>query len=160
QTNFSGILTINGAPVGKELDQYYLRDELETDQEGSCMIVVATNAPLLARQLERLARRAVYGLVRAGGITTHGSGDYVIAFSTAKEVRYLYQSEQSTYRPEMLRDDQLSPLFLAVTEAAEEAIYHSLFAAEDMQGYRGNIKALPEGKVKSVLKKYNMYELR
>jgi D-aminopeptidase len=88
QTNFGGILQINGAPVGEELGKYYLKETLETKQDGSCMIIVATDAPLEARQLKRLARRALYGLVRAGGISTHGSGDYVIAFSTAKEGLY------------------------------------------------------------------------
>jgi D-aminopeptidase len=160
QSNFGGILQINGAPVGEELGKYYLKERLETKHDGSCMIIVATDAPLEARQLKRLARRALYGLVRAGGISTHGSGDYVIAFSTAKEVRYPYQSHDTIYSPTLLRDEQLSPLFLAAAEATEEAIYHSLFAAEDMQGYRGEVRALPEEEVKTILQKYNLFQLR
>lgn len=157
QTNFGGILRINGAPVGEELQQYYLREKIEPLHDGSCMIVVATDAPLTSRQLKRVAKRAIYGLVRAGGITTHGSGDYVIAFSTSPKVRYPYQSDQMIRQEEVLRDEHLSPIFLAVEEAAQEAIYHSLFAAEDMTGYQGRlIKALPEEDVKSILEKYNL----
>jgi D-aminopeptidase len=160
QTNFGGILQMNGAPVGQELGKYYLKETLETLHDGSCMIIVATDAPLDTRQLKRLARRALYGLARAGGISTHGSGDYVIAFSTAKEVRYPYHSAETTYSPTLLRDEKLSPLFLAAAEATEEAIYHSLFAAEDMSGHRGKVKALPEEEVKTILKKYNLFHLR
>jgi D-aminopeptidase len=160
QTNFGGILQINGAPVGQELGKYYLKETLETVHDGSCMIVVATDVPLDARQLRRLARRALYGLVRAGGISTHGSGDYVIAFSTAKEVRYPYHSEQTTYSPTLLREEELSPLFLAAAEATEEAIYHSLFAAVDMKGHRGEVKALPEEEVKKILQKYHLFRLK
>jgi len=160
QTNFGGILQISGAPVGEELGKYYLQETLEAVHDGSCMIIVATDAPLDARQLRRLARRALYGLVRAGGISTHGSGDYVIVFSTAAGVRYPYQSAETTYSPTLLRDEALSPLFLAAAEAAEEAIYHSLFAAEDMKGHRGEVKALPEEEVKTILQKHNLYRLR
>lgn len=160
QTNFGGILRINGAPVGEELGKYYLKEILEAVHDGSCMIIVATDAPLDARQLKRLARRALYGLARAGGISTHGSGDYVIAFSSATELRYPYQSPEAIYTPTLLRDEELSPLFLAAEEAAEEAIYHSLFAAEDMKGHRGEVKALPEEEVKAILQKHNLYQLR
>ena len=168
QTNFGGILRINGAPVGEELQQYYLREKIEPQldkssngHDGSCMIVVATDAPLNARQLKRIAKRAVYGLVRSGGITSHGSGDYVIAFSTSPKVRYPYQSDAVIQQKEILRDEHLSPIFLAVEEATEEAIYHSLFAAEDMSGYQKHeVKALPEDKVKSILKKYNLLNFR
>ncbi|RMH84189.1 MAG: S58 family peptidase [Calditrichaeota bacterium] len=160
QTNFGGILHINGAPVGEELRRYYLREHLEAVHDGSCMIVVATDAPLDARQLKRLARRALYGLVRTGGISTHGSGDYVIAFSTAESVRYPYQTGPSFHSPTLLRDEALSPLFLAAIEATEEAIYHSLFAAEDMKGHRGHIPALPEEEVKAILEKYGLLRLR
>ena len=125
------------------------------------MIVVATDAPLNSRQLKRVAKRAVYGLVRAGGITTHGSGDYVIAFSTSPKVRYPYHSDQIVQNKEILRDEGLSPIFLAVEEASEEAIYHSLFAAEDMTGLQGHeVKALPKDEVKSILEKYNLFNLR
>ena len=160
QTNFGGILQINGAPVGQELQQYYLRETLEAIHDGSCMIIVATDAPLDARQLKRLARRALYGLVKAGGVSTHGSGDYVIAFSTTPDLRYPYQSDASTVSRKILRDDHLSPLFLAAAEATEEAIYHSLFAAEDMRGHRGDIKALPHEKVKEILRRHNLLNHR
>lgn len=161
QTNFGGILKINGAPVGEELQQYYLREKIEPVHDGSCMIVVATDAPLNARQLKRVAKRAVYGLVRAGGISTHGSGDYVITFSTSLKVRYSYQSDEMMQQKEILRDEHLSPIFLATEEATEEAIYHSLFAAEDMTGFQGHeVKALPKAEVKSILKKYNLLNLR
>lgn len=168
QTNFGGILKINGAPVGEELKQYYLREKVEPQldesgrsHDGSCMIIVATDAALDARQLKRVAKRAVYGLVRSGGITTHGSGDYVIAFSTSPKVRYPYQSDEMIQQKEILGDEHLSPIFLAAEEATEEAIYHSLFAAEDMTGFQGHeVKALPEDEVKSILKKYNLLNLR
>lgn len=160
QTNFGGILQINGAPVGQELQQYYLRETLEAIHDGSCMIIIATNAPLDARQLKRLARRALYGLVKAGGVSTHGSGDYVIAFSTAPGLRDAYQSKSNTVSREVLRDEHLSPLFLAAAEATEEAIYHSLFAAEDMVGHRGSIKALPHEKVKEILRRHNLLNNR
>jgi D-aminopeptidase len=124
------------------------------------MIIVATDAPLDARRLRRLAKRASYGLVRTGGISGHGSGDYVIAFSTAAKVRYPHRSSKATQSTEILRDDRLSPLFLAAVEATEEAIYHSLLAAEDMSGYLGNIKALPKEEVKSILREHNLYEIR
>lgn len=161
QTNFGGILEINGAPVGEELKQYYLREKIEPQHEGSCIIVAATDAPLNARQLKRLAKRAIYGLVRSGGITSHGSGDYVIAFSTSHEVRYPYNSDKLTLKRDILRDEHLSPLFLAVQEATEEAIYHSLFAAEEMAGFEGHrVRALPEDKVKTILEKYKALKLR
>jgi len=156
QTNFGGILQINGAPVGEELQQYYLKNQIQPDHDGSCMMVVATDAPLNARQLKRLAKRAVYGLVRTGGFSSHGSGDYVIAFSTYKENRYPYRSDEMEHSRKVVREDALSPLFLAVVEATEEAIYHSLFAATDMTGYQGfTARRLPPDKVKKILKKYN-----
>jgi D-aminopeptidase len=161
QTNFGGILRINGAPVGQELQQFYLRENIESQHEGSCMIVVATDVPLNARQLKRVAKRAIYGLVRCGGITTHGSGDYVIAFSASSEVRYPYRADKMIQQKEILRDEHLSPIFLAAEEATEEAIYHSLFAAEDMIGFQGHeVKALPEEEVRSILKKYNLLNFR
>ena len=160
QTNFGGILKINGAPVGEALGQYYLKEKLEAIHDGSCMIVVATNAPLDARQLKRLARRSVYGLVRSGGITTHGSGDYVIAFSTAADLRSPYRSDSPTHTVTLLRDDQLSPIFVSAIEATEEAIYHSLFAAETMSGHRGSRKAISVADVFQILKKHGVLQYR
>ena len=162
QTNFGGILTINGAPVGRELDTYYLRNRLSDQEAGSCMIVVATDAPLLSRNLRRLASRAILGLARCGGFCGNGSGDYVIAFSTRPECRIPYVSSDAVQKVEEVRNDHMSPLFLAVVEATEEAVINSLFQAETMRGYRGRTgEALPIQEAISVCKKYNaLYQAR
>jgi D-aminopeptidase len=155
QTNFGGVLSIAGVPVGKELGKYYLSDELNATPDGSCMIVVATNAPLDARNLKRLAKRAIFGLARTGGIASNGSGDYVIAFSTAASVRVPYQSDQPTQKIEVLINEAMSPLFMAANEATEEAIINSLFHAETMTGRDGHtVEALPVQQVLTILKKY------
>jgi D-aminopeptidase len=137
QTNFGGILAVNGAPVGKELGRYYLQDAAgERESEGgSCILVVATDAPLDARQLERLARRALLGLAAVGSPMTHGSGDYVIAFSTAETVRIPDRLSGRTQTQTLLRDEALSPLFQATREAAEEAILNSLLKATTVTGF-------------------------
>jgi D-aminopeptidase len=134
QTNFGGILTIAGAPVGRELGRYFLKQEL-----GSIMIVVATDAPIDARNLRRLAARSIFGLARTGAAGTNGSGDYAIAFTTARD------------KP-LLSNDAMSPLFLAAIEATEEAIDNSLLRATSM----GNVEALPIDKTVAVLKKYGV----
>ena len=153
QSNFGGVLTINGAPVGKELHQYYLSDQL-ANSDGSCMIVVATDAPLSARNLQRLARRALLGLGRTGGIVSNGSGDYVLAFSTHKDLRIEYGNRQVQTIPD-LPNNAMSPLFMAVIEATEEAIINSLLAAETMTGYKGRaVNALPIEKIMPILEKY------
>ncbi|WP_256534276.1 P1 family peptidase [Lewinella sp. JB7] len=152
QTNFGGVLRIAGAPVGKQLGQYYFRDQLEEHADGSCMIVVATDAPLGARNLERLAARAMLGLARTGGIASNGSGDYVIAFSTATENRITPGADRIRQLSE-LSNGAVSPLFLAVIEATEEAIINSLFAAEDMTGRDGHQReALPVEEVLEMLR--------
>jgi D-aminopeptidase len=159
QSNFGGALTINGAPVGRELGRYPFQRELEAGNtgDGSIMIVVATDAPLDARMLQRLAVRAGAGLARTGAAMTHGSGDYVIAFSVAEAVR------RGTARPATgtgpLAEDTLSPLFQAVAEATEEAIYNSLFRAIAMQGHRGAVEALPLDRVTEILRRYGVLEL-
>ncbi len=154
QTNFGGILQIDGAPIGRELGQFYLKDQLDYSPDGSCMIVVATDAPLDARNLKRLAKRAIMGLAKTGGIASNGSGDYVIAFSTAKDLRIPHRSNLP-YRPgKVLRNDRMSPLFMAVIEATEEAIINSLFAAKTMTGNGRTIKALPIKKTIKIMKKY------
>ena len=158
QTNFGGILRINGAPVGESLGKHYLHDLLKRVHDGSCMIVVATDAPLDSRQLKRVARRALYGLVRTGGISTHGSGDYVLAFSTAPITHAA--DAKLTDRATAWPDEKLSPIFLAAAEATEEAIYHSLFAAENMTGHRGAIQALPQKKVFEILEHHRLLRLR
>jgi len=156
QTNFGGVLQIAGAPVGQELNKYAFSDAAkEYEADGSCMIVVATDAPLTSRNLERLAARAMLGLGKTGGIAANGSGDYVIAFSTATTVRIPSRSSSDLLAYEELRDDVISILFEAVIEATEEAILNSLFAAETMVGNNNiKIEALPIDKTLAILKKY------
>ena len=154
QTNFGGVLQIDGVPVGEELGKYYLKSELDKP-DGSCMIVVATDAPLDARNLERLARRAFMGLAKTGGIASNGSGDYVIAFSTSSSNRVAFNSNDPKQQITVLTNDALDPLFLAANEATEEAILNSLFKAESMKGFKGrSVEALPLDKVIPILKKY------
>jgi D-aminopeptidase len=156
QTNFGGVLEINGVPVGKELGQYSYRGQLENQADGSCMIIVMTNAPVGALTLERIAKRAIMGLARTGGIASNGSGDYVIAVSTAPDLRIPYRSPSRFYETKILRDDYISPLFLATIEATEEAIINSLFAATTMTGKDGHkIQSLPVDRVMEIMKKYN-----
>ncbi|WP_441000818.1 DmpA family aminopeptidase [Fodinibius sp. SL11] len=155
QSNFGGVLQIAGVPVGKELDKYYLSDELNESADGSCMIVVATDAPLNSRNLKRLAKRAMLGLAKTGGIASNGSGDYVIAFSTAKSVRIPYRSDHPLQKQNVLRNNVMSPLFMAVNEATEEAIINSLFHAETMTGRNGNtVEALAIDSVLQIMEKY------
>ena len=154
QTNFGGVLTINGVPVGRELKQYAFRRQLEENGDGSCMIVVATDAPLDARNLKRLAKRAMLGLGRTGGIASNGSGDYVIAFSTAEGLRVPYNMESPVLNQSILHNDAISPLFLAVIEATEEAVINSLFAAETMTGNGRTVEELPVDEVLELMKKY------
>ena len=155
QTNFGGVLSVDGVPIGKALDKYYLSDALNESPDGSCMIVVATDAPLGSRNLKRLAKRAMLGLARTGGIASNGSGDYVIAFSTNKTVRESYNSDQPTQEVLRLRNDAMSPLFMATIEATEEAILNSLFQAQTMTGRDGHtVDALPVKKVLRIMKKH------
>lgn len=135
QTNYGGILSIDGVPVGEKLGQHYLKNELE-NADGSIMIVLATDAPVGARNLERMASRTMWGLARTGAAGTNGSGDYAIAFTTARGAG------------SPVANDAMSPLFLAAIEATEEAIYNSLFKATDA----GTIKALPLEKVVPMFK--------
>ena len=153
QTNFGGNLTISGIPVGKELRS----EDSESTGDGSCMIVIATDAPITYRNLRRLAKRATFGLARTGGNCSNGSGEYVIAFSTAKELRVPYQRGESfLLQNNELRNDHMTPLFEAVIEATEEAIYNSLFTAKTTTGNNGiTINALPLEKTINILNKYN-----
>jgi D-aminopeptidase len=161
QTNYGGVLTIGGAPVGQELGQYYLRQELQavgngTDNaKGSCMIVVATDAPLDARNLKRLAARTLLGLARTGGSSSNGSGEYAIAFSTAASVRIHLDDKSPKRSVETLTNDAMSPLFEAAIEATEEAVYNSMFRAVTTTGNGHTIEALPIDKTVEILKKYN-----
>ncbi len=153
QTNYGGILDIAGVPVGKELGQYSFKERLEKSADGSCMIVVATDAPLSVLQLQRLARRAPLALGRTGSMMGHGSGDYVIAFSTASGVRMTPGPDVS--RPtHVLNDDYITPLFQAVVEATEEAIVNSLFKATTIGARGRRVEALPLEQVREILTKH------
>ncbi|NII25177.1 P1 family peptidase [Pseudoflavitalea sp. X16] len=156
QTNFGGVLQIDGAPIGEELGKFSFSNQLLNNVDGSCMMVVATNAPLDARNLQRLAKRAFMGLAKTGGIASNGSGDYVIAFSTADSIRVPHNYKQPLQRVSLLHNDELSPLFMAAIEATEEAIINSLLTATFTTGYKGHaVEALPMDKVLPILRKYN-----
>ena len=151
QTNFGGDLTINGAPVSRELDA----KNNNVLQDGSCMIVVATDAPLLHRNLERLAKRALLGLARTGSFMANGSGEYVIAFSTSEQLR-LTGRQKKEVPAEQLPNNMMTPLFTAVIEATEEAVYNSLFKATTIIGINGNrAEALPVEKTIEICRKYS-----
>ena len=162
QTNFGGVLTIAGAPVGQELGQYYLRKELnlasgaKDKADGSCMIVVATDAPLDARNLKRLAARALLGLARTGSSASNGSGDYSIAFSTSAQVRIQSNSKALTYAEEVLTNDAMSPLFEAAIEATEEAIYNSMLKATTVTGNGHTAEALSIDKTVQILREHRV----
>jgi len=159
QTNHGGNFQINGIPVGQKLKESSGRDSAnpgmaqEPMTEGSCMVVVATDAPLDSRNLKRLAKRALLGIARTGGYYSGSSGDYAIAFSTAKEVRIPHRLASPTQTVTLLRNDNMSSLFLAAAEAAEEAILNSLFKAQRMEGRDGHVvEALPLDKIKELIK--------
>ncbi len=162
QTNFGGVLTIAGAPIGVELGQYYLRKELEEQSsgkdkaDGSCMMIVATDAPLGSRNLKRLAARAWLGMARAGSAASNGSGDYAVAFSTAPQLRTRSSDKSPTQRLELLTNDAISPLFLAVIEATEEAIYNSMFRATTVTGNGHTVEALPIDKTTTILREHRL----
>lgn len=168
QTNFGGNLTINSAPVGRELGQFpyqhaldlrnsaairpaYPADDVE---DGSIMIVLATNAPLDSHSLQRLARRAIMGLARTGSFAHNGSGDYVIAFSNHPDVRRPRLAEKPVSTPSLV-NAAMSPLFAATAEATEEAVYNALFTATTISSSRGTLKAIPQDEVLRILRKYN-----
>jgi len=157
QTNFGGILQVLGAPVGRELGQYAFQRDAESPGErgdGSCVMVVATDAPLSDRNLERLAARAIMGLARTGSSASNGSGDYVLAFSTSEKVRRRYDAAR--LETEELANEPMSGLFEATVEATEEAIYNSLFEATTTTGNGHTIQAIPLDKVRAILEKYHV----
>jgi D-aminopeptidase len=182
QTNFGGVLSIAGAPVGKELGRYYLRDEIDVDKSrslsdtppggpgapnasrhrddanGSCMIVVATDAPLDARNLKRLASRAIMGMARTGSSGGNGSGDFVIAFSTAAVLRIVPERPAGARQLTILGNEPMSPLFEAVIEAAEEAVINSLFKATTVTGRGHTVEALPLDKTLQILRQHRMIQ--
>lgn len=166
QTNFGGVLTIAGAPVGKELGRYAFREDLEgahagahvphDDANGSCMIVVATDAPVDARNLKRLAARAIMGMARTGASGSNGSGDYAIAFSTAPELRVRRGDAERAKPVTVLGNEAMSPLFLAAIEATEEAIYNSLLKATTVTGRGRTVEAISVERVLEILKAHGM----
>lgn len=184
QSNYGGVLTIGGAPVGRELGKYYLKEQLEAPEkrsgvserssskseisnltskpsdeaDGSIIIVIATDAPIDARNLKRLAARSMMGLARTGSSASNGSGDYAIAFSTATETRIKVntQDRNAPREVKLLPNDAMSPLFLAVIEATEEAVYNSLLRAVTVTGRGRTVEALPIDKTVDILRKYGL----
>ena len=156
QTNYGGVLQMNGAPVGRELGTYPYRDELEGGSaDGSIMIVVATDAPLTARNLDRLGVRAMMGLGRTGSYASNGSGDYVIAFSTNPNVRKPRESIEPV-AIEVLTNSAMSPLFAATAEATEEAVYNAIFKATTVTSSRGTREAIPLDRLMEILNKHGV----
>ena len=163
QTNYGGVLTIGGAPVGRSLGRYAYRDIVEEGTaggdpgDGSIMIIVATDAPLDARQLERVARRAIMGLARTGSFASNGSGDYVIAFSTSEAMRVPREGMQPLPSA-TLTNPAMSPLFAATAEATEEAIYNAIFRATTVESARGKLEAIPIDALLGVLDEHRLRE--
>ena len=160
QTNYGGIMTINGAPVGRELGTYSYRQQLQADhdsdrEDGSIMMVVATDAPLNARSLDRLAMRAMMGLARTGSFAGNGSGDYVIAFSTNPAVRKP-RTSRTPVAIQVLVNESMSPLFAATVEATEEAIYNAIFKATTVSSSRGELRAVPIEDLTRILEEYEV----
>jgi D-aminopeptidase len=161
QANFGGVLTMDGVPVGRELGRHaFASRDAAADAarpgdhaDGSCMIVVATDAPLSARDLERLAARALFGLARTGSSFSNGSGDYAIAFSTAEGLRVRHGEEAARERT-LLPTDALSPLFQAALEATEEAVLNALLRARTMTGSGRTVEAIPLDQVRALLARY------
>lgn len=162
QTNFGGDLNINGAPVGRELGQYSYKTQLEKARQGvvpldggSMMMVVATDAPILSRNLDRLSKRAMMGLARTGSVAHNSSGDYVIAFSTSVDVRR-DRGAQEPVPSKTLSNTAMSPLFQAVVEAIQEAVYNAMLKAETVSSTRGTLEAIDVDKVKEIVEKYHV----
>ena len=162
QSNYGGVLTIDGAPVGKALGRYAYQPKptaQNDDGDGSCMLVVATDAPIDARDLKRLAARAVFGLARTGSSYSNGSGDFAIAFSTAADLRTRFGSPAAQART-LLPTDGVSPLFQAALEATEEAVYNSLLKATAVSSRFGKSEPLPVDRLREILKRYPRPNLR
>jgi D-aminopeptidase len=164
QSNFGGVLQVLGAPVGRELGRYAFKGDVERERgDGSIMIVVATNAPLQDRNLERLAARAMMGVGRTGSSGSNGSGDFVVAFSTAEQVRRRVASggrapgtAPAPRVTQELANDDVSPLFQAVIEATEEAIYDSMFMATTVTSRGRTVQAIPLDSVRAILRRYGI----
>ncbi len=156
QTNFGGILKIDGVPVGEELDRYRFRTiDNEYKEDGSCMIVIMTDAPLSPRNLKRLAARSMFGIARTGGIASNSSGDFAIAVSTVKDLQIPYSSDSMFEESKVLRNERHDMLFEAVIEATEEAIINSLFAAETVTANGITVEKLPLDKTLEIMRKHN-----
>ena len=151
QTNFGGSLMINGAPVGRELKKSPFSSNIPYDEdEGSCMIVIATDAPLSNRNLKRMAKRVDHALGSVGAYSPNGSGDYAIVFSTARAK----SSEKKSFTRKEIKNSSMNGLFMATVEATEEAIINSLFMAETVSSRYGKMEALPVDETMKILKKY------
>lgn len=148
QSNYGGVLEIAGVPIGKILGQYDFKKHVDITADGSCMMVIITDAPITSRNLERVAKRAMMGIAKTGGIASNGSGDYVIAMSVAKE--NLIDESTAIYQPKELHNHSMSALFLATIEATEEALINSLFMSETTTGFKG--KTVTQLPVKQVVK--------
>ncbi len=154
QSNYGGVLTIAGAPIGVALGRYFLKGQVDrASADGSVVIVVATDAPMSDRNLERLASRAFIGIARTGSPITNGSGDYAVAFSVHPDVRRTVTKREGVGTSPSLGNDQMSPLFQAVAEATEEAVVNSLFAARTVTGHPGTVERLPVERVVDIVKK-------
>jgi D-aminopeptidase len=150
QTNYGGILRVDGAPVGTALDQYFMREVIDKgDADGSIIVIIATDAPLSDRNLKRLASRAMLAIGRTGSPVTNGSGDYIIAFSTHDSVRRSLDKTPSNG----LANSQMSPLFQAAVESTEEAILNALFKADTLRGHKGTVEAIDIDAVREILAK-------
>jgi D-aminopeptidase len=165
QSNFGGVLQVMGAPVGRELGRYAFKGDVERERgDGSIMIVVATNAPIQDRNLERLAARAMLGVGRTGSSASNGSGDYVVAFSTSEQVRRRLtpgaardpNAPPAPRAVQELGNEDMSPLFEAVIEATEEAIYNSMFMATTVSSRGRTVPALPLDSVRVILARYGI----
>lgn len=156
QTNYGGVLEIAGVPIGKLLNQYSFKKAVLQDVDGSCMIVVATDAPVDARNLERIAKRAIMGLAKTGGIASNGSGDYVIAFSSYPS-NFICE-DNSLYKPVLLQNDDMSSLFEATIEATSEALWNSLFAATTVKGNGQVVNPIPVTEVVKLLKERHVFD--
>jgi len=157
QANFGGILQVNGAPIGRELGKYYRPPDAE---RGSCIIIIATDAPCGSVSLERMAKRAIAAMARTGAIFSNGSGDYAIAFSSNERLRVRLDRSSPAPRCAEIEGDALTPFFLAVQEATEEAIYNALLTAESVCGWRGRcVEAIPVDSVGAICEKYGVLHL-
>ena len=157
QSNYGGVLTMGGAPVGRELGRYAYAPSSRGDDagDGSCMVVVATDAPLDARDLKRLAARAIFGLARTGSSFSNGSGDFAIAFSTHPALRTTFGAAAPAART-VLPTDGVSPLFQAALEATEEAVYNSLLKATTVTSRSGSADAIPVDRVREILQRHGI----